>query len=265
MPVVVSGAIGPVNRAVVLWNNLANVGNISGSASLATNPAVNAVDPDTWSSWRAPAAPSAISCNLGSPFEVDAVGIAAHTLFSSGVTQIQIQHSTNGASWTTALAYTPTSDDDLFFIFQPLTYAYWRVNISGQPANIGYVSFGKRLTFPSAPVDDYVPLNYAREYTKMRNESLKGQLLGNRVIAAGAATEVDLGYVTRAWGDTYVPGFKSHYDQGGTFFYAGCPSKYPMDMGYCWGDGDSSTVSLTYVEADKLSTLSFPVRSYVAQ
>lgn len=170
------------------------------------------------------------------------------------------------SDWHDATSWvTPTDNADMLFLIPSTNSAAWRLSLTGPAANIGILQVGKRLVFPNAPLDDYTPLNMAREYTKLRNQSLKGQLLGNRVIAAGARTEVDLGYVTRTWADTNLPAFKSHYDQGGTFFYAGCPSKFPLDMGYCWSDGDNDTIAVSYVEADRLSTVSFAVRSYVPQ
>lgn len=265
MPVVIASGVSPINHAVVLWDNKANISNISGSSTAAGFPAVNAVDVNTWSSWKPSAAPSAIMIDYGAATSVNSVGVAAHNLFSSGVTDLRVEHSDNGTNWTLVHNFTPPSNDDLLIIIPQSSHRYWRINIIGAVANIGYLSFGTRLNFPHSPIDDYVPLNHARQYTKLRNDSLKGQWLGNRVIAAGAETEIDMGYVTRSWADTNLPAFKSHYDQGGTFFWASCPSKYPLDMGYCQAAGDDETMAITYVEADKMSTVSFGVKSYVAQ
>jgi hypothetical protein len=79
----------------------------------------------------------------------------------------------------------------------------------------------------------------------------------------GAATDVDLGFVQRTFVDGALVGFKTHYDQGGTFFYAGCPSMYPLDMGYCTAGSEDETVAVEYIQADRLANLSFGVVAYV--
>lgn len=263
MPAVVVAGATDTSVATVVWQQITPV--ITASGSAAGFPAININDPATWSSWKADGSNGWTKYDLGGATSIDAIGIAAHNLFTSGVTQIVIASSTDDASYTNRVTHNVASDADLLFLIEAQTARYWRVTLTGPAANIGILQVGKRLVFPNAPLDDYTPLNMAREYTKLRNQSLKGQLLGNRVIAAGAITDVDLGYVTRTWADTNLPAFKSHYDQGGTFFYAGCPSKFPLDMGYCWSDGDDDTIAVSYVEADRLSTVSFAVRSYVPQ
>ena len=119
------------------------------------------------------------------------------------------------------------------------------------------------MEFPHPPVDSYTPLHRARRYTKMFNDSLRGQFLGNRVMAAGAETEVDLGFVTRSWLEGNISGFEERYNQGGTFFYAGCPALYPRDMGYCRANGEDAALEIEFTEGQRLATLSFGVESFV--
>lgn len=260
--VVVSGSVGG-EVASVVWQAVKPTVTASGSA--VGYPAINVTDPNTWNGWKASGANGSVVFDLGVATAVDGIGIAAHELFSSGVTTVTLASSPDNTAWTNRASYTPVSDADLFFLLPSVTARYWRVMLTGPAALIGIIQVGKRLIFPHAPLDDYTPLNHAREYEKLRNDSLKNQWLSNRVIAAGAANSVDMGYMERTWVDTNIPAFKSHYDQAGTFFYAGCPSKYPLDMGYCRADGDGDTISIAYVEADRLATVSFSLRSYVPQ
>lgn len=262
MPVVISGAATDTNKAVVAWDNKATAANISASTAAAGYTAVNAVDPATWSSWLATAVPAWVRSDMGVATIIDSVGIAAHQLASTGATAA-VQWSTDNATWTTVYTYSATTDDDVLILFPAVTARYWRIYITGAVVNIGYVSFSTKLAFPQTPIDSYTPLHHARAYTKMFNDSIKGAMLGNRVMAAGAETSVDLGFVDRAFVDLHIRGFESHYNQGGTFFYAGWPAGQPLDLGYCRAAGDEDIIKITYVEAGKLAELSFSVRAYV--
>jgi len=262
MPVVISGAATDTNKAVVVWNNKATALNVTASTAASGYPAVNAVDPATWSSWKPTSVPAWIRSDMVVATNIDAVGIAAHTLATSGAT-IAIERSSDNVTWTNVYTYSPLTDDDILILFPALSYRYWRVYVTGAVANIGYVSFSSKLAFPQTPIDSYTPLHHARQYTKMFNDSIKGAMLGNRVMAAGAETSVDLGFVDRAFVDSPIRGFESHYNQGGTFFYAGWPAGQPLDLGYCRASGDDDIIQIEYVEAGKLAELSFSVRAYV--
>lgn len=258
MPVVVTGA--SVNNAIVLWDN-----KFSSTAIL--NPTggnrINLTDPATWSVFAPGAAGPTVTYDLGTDQAINCVGIAAHNMGTTGVS-VTIQYSTDNSSWSNARpTYAALTDEDLIFCFNVQTARYWRLNFLNGPFVMGIAFGGLRLDFPHAPIDGYTPLHHARQYTKLFNDSIKGQFLGNRVVAAGAQTQVDMGFFDRAWLEANIRGFESHYNQGGTFFYAGCPSKYPLDMGYCRAGGEDETLSIEWTEADKMATLGFGLRSYV--
>lgn len=261
MPAVVaSGATSP-NNATVLWQTATPVVDASGSAD--GYPAINVTDPATWSSWRPTGSNGWVRYDFGSATSISGCGIAAHDMASSGVTSVAVQSSTDGSTWTARATYSPLTDESLFIVFPAVIARYWRFLLTGPAANIGVVVFGSRLVFPHAPIDGYTPLHHARRYTKLFNDSVRGQFLGNRVMAAGAETSVDLGFIDRPWIEGNIRPFEYHYNQGGTFFYAGCPGKYPLDMGYCRAAGNDETLAIEWNEADKMSTLSFGLTSYV--
>ena len=122
---------------------------------------------------------------------------------------------------------------------------------------------GSKLAFPHTPIDSYTPLHHARRYEKMFNDSIKGVMLGNRVMASGAETDVDFGFVNRSFVDGPLRAFESHYNQGGTFFYAGWPAGQPLDMGYCRADSEYAIVNVEYIEGDGLANLSMGLKAYV--
>lgn len=258
MPAVVYSA--PVNTAVVLWNNVLLARRVA-DPSLGNR--VNMSDPATWSMFAPSGTNVNVDYDIGREINLDSFGLAAHTLGTSGVS-VKLQYSTNGTTWLDAFStYAPLTNEDIFFLFPKVSGRYFRINFTGSGFTVGIAMAGVALKFPHSPLDGYTPLHHARKYTKLFNDSIKGQFLGNRVLAAGAETSVDLGFMDRVWFENNIRGFESHFNQGGTFFYAGCPSKYPLDMGYCRAAGDDGVLDITWTERDKMAELSFSIQSYV--
>lgn len=265
MPVIIQSGAVNTNKAMVLWDNV--LSRAITATDFGTDPDYPSIncrnDEATWSSWKTNVADGYFTVDLGLSESVSSVGLSSHDLASSGA-GIQVSHSSDGVNWTGLHIFNPTTDGDLMLLFGSVSARYWRVNIVDAPASIGVVFLGDPLVFPHAPVDSYTPLHHARRYEKLYNDSLKGHFLSNRVMSAGAETEVDMGFLDRNWLENNIGGFEKHYNQGGTFFYAGCPSRYPDDFGYCRSSGSDESLSIELIEGDRLSNLSFGVRSFVA-
>lgn len=261
MPVVYDSGVGNTNHARVLWQSHFTASRVQFPS---VDGRVNVTDPATWSVWSPQEDNPALRFDLGVNRFINSIGIAAHTLGSRGVS-VRIQYSNDGSSWTNAMPpFTPSNNDDLLILFVGMSAQHWRILFTGSGFTIGVVQGGYALRFPHPPVDGYTPLHHARKYTKLYNNSIKGHLLGNRVMAAGANTNVDFGFLERDWLEANIGGFEKHYNQGGTFFYAGCPSKYPDDMGYCWAAGADDVLDISFIEADRLASLSFNIESFVS-
>lgn len=259
--VIQSGAV-DTRQATVLWENKLTAMNYLASSSAAGYPAVNVTSPDTATEWRPTSVPAWVQGDTGGSTICDSVGIASHTIGSSGAS-IDIQYSPDTATWTTIQTVTPTTDEDLFLIFPETSSRHWAVRVRNAIPTIGVIFIGKRLVFPHAPIDSYTPLHHSRKYTKYFNTSIGGHLISNRVESMGAETEVDIGFVQRSFVEGDFRRFQKHYNQGGTFFYAGSPVNYPLDVGYCTASSDEEIVKVEYIQADKLANLSFGVRAYV--
>lgn len=264
MAVYIESGVIDTRQATVLWDNKLTALNYIASSSAVGYPAVNATSPDTATEWKpASVTPGAwLIADLGISTICDSFGISAHTLGSSGST-IEVQYSSNSITWTTIQTVTPTDNEDLFLIFPATSARYWSLRITNAIPTIGVIFIGKRLVFPHAPIDSYTPLHHSRKYTKYFNTSIGGHLISNRVESMGAETEVDIGFVQRSFVEGDFRKFEKHYNQGGTFFYAGSPVNYPLDVGYCTASGDDEIVKVEYIQADKLANLSFGVRAYV--
>lgn len=268
MPVVINSGV-PASRtrtSFVLWNDVMsrNVGTFTSAGDAVDYPGENAIDPATYNTWRGSGATTSITRILVNNNTIDTLAICGHNLASSAAT-IRLWYSVDGGTnWTPAMdAYTPLTDDDFIIMLPEVTgNAFWLV-VNNGPANVAVAMVGRATYFPHPPIDSYTPIHHARRYTKLYNRSMTGQLLSNRVMGAGAETDIDFGFVQRDFVDAGLRGFEDHYNRGGTFFFASWPAGKPQDMGYCWAPDEDSIVAVEYIEADKLANVSFSVASYV--
>lgn len=261
MPAIVwSGAQGADKTNCLIANKI-TASNVTGSTSQSGYEAVNVTDQGTSLSWKPVSMPANLTVDLGSAQEVDGAGLAAHTLATSATT-LHIEYSSDNVSWTSAGSILPVSNEEMFILFSPITARYWRVRFTGGIPSVGVLFLGKRFVFPHVPTIEYRPLNHARVYEKFFNDSLGGNFINNRVRSAGAETEVDMGFVTRNYADTALPAFEVPYNKGMCFFYASCPDKYPLDVGYCRAGGQNDTVQVDYIDG-QYANLSFTLRAYV--
>lgn len=264
MPVIIQSGAVNTNKAMVLWDNvLANSVLTTNHRTDPDYPAINAYDdPATWSSWKTIADDGEFRSDFGSSVQFSALGVSSHSMFSDGSTLRFYGTNAAGSYGAPKWEYTPTSDEDFIVLFEGMNFRYTIVRMT-KPSSMGVVFLGNPLVFPHAPVDSYTPLHHARQYEKLYNDSIKGHFLGNRVMSAGAETEVDMGFLDRNWLENNISGFERHYNQGGTFFYSSSPARYPDDMGYCRSANSDESLAIEFIEGDRLSSLSFGVRSFV--
>jgi hypothetical protein len=259
MPTVVKpGALNP-SAATVLWQSVTPT--VTATNAAVGYPAINLIDPATFSSWKGTVAPTSAVYDFGVAVAVNGFGIIAHYMATSA-SNYSVQHSSDGVAWTTVHTETPLTNDDVFCIFPTVTARYWRILLTAV-ANIGVFVVGNRLIFPHAPVTSYKPLHHARKYTKRFNDSVGGHFMGTTVLSSGAETDVNMGFFDRSWLENNIRPFEYHYNQGGAFMYAGSPSLYSLDVGYCRSNGNDSMLEIEWTEADKMATLNFGIRSFV--
>lgn len=262
MPVHMQSGYSLANRTHVLFNNVMTAGNTTFGSEEPGFPGVNVLDPSTYNSWRATSiAGSVIFINTNNPRGYTGVGISAHNMASVGAL-VRVHYSDDGENWNLLSEVIPTTNEDIFILFNRVNTRWLRINFQQGRPNIGVVMAGLCLTFPSTPIDSYTPAHHSKQYTKQFNRSIQGQFLGNRVMGSGGTMSVQFPHIARDWVDGPLLNFEDHYNRGGTFFYAGWPGGKPQDMAYAWPGGDDSIIDVEYVNADKLSTVGFDMQFY---
>lgn len=250
------------DKAVVLWESIFDVAAYTSLGSDPLNPASNAINDSTYDFWKnGPAFANTSLRKTGStPRSADALGISGHNLATTAST-IRLRKSDNLEDWVDVITpFSPLTNDDLLFLFPVDVSPYWEI-LFGQStsAYVSNVKLGRRLDFPCTPVVGYTPVHHSWRYDKYFNNSIQGQLLGNRVRSRGGATEVSFPEIPRQFVDGSMTGFENHYNRGRTFFYAGWPGGKPQDMGYCWASEETAKIDVTYTGGSKLATVNFGI------
>ncbi len=225
------------DKPAVLWSNALARASLAASSTAAGSAAANVLGPQTFDWWKPSAMPATLTATFGAAETCDALAVAAHTLGSSGAT-IYAERWT-GSAWAVAASAAPTDDSALMLIWPYASSTQWRVRLTGATAPaLGLVFLGSRLIFPAEILAPYTPADMAQRVELMAARSLTGHYLGASVFRRGLEQDVSFSPVPRAFVDGDLAGFRAHYDQGGTFFFAGGAAAMPRDLAYCWrGEG----------------------------
>src|SRR5690625_5994732 len=122
MPVFVSQDVdGAVNEPLIGWQNLFldRIQGVEDLDSPTTHPRRNALNGLTYNFWRVNVGNNPLTVDMGSSRSVDYIGIAAHTLGSTGQ-GVKVERSGDGSGWTRAHSeewFAPSTDAPLMVYF----------------------------------------------------------------------------------------------------------------------------------------------------
>ncbi len=259
---IIAGATETKN-ATLLSQNIFEEGTVTVSSETADGAGLNAVEDTTFDFWTPAAVPANITVDYGTSVECDCLGIASHDAGTNG-TDLRLEHSSDGVIWTQIGSdVSPLTDDTIMIVFQSTSARYWRVVQATSVCSIGVIKLGKRLVMPSGVLSGFVGVNHANRVDLLTNTSIKGQYLGTRIKRIGAETNINFGMIETSFADNDFAVFEEHFNSGRTFFYAGSPSEWPEDYGYCWRTGGE--IRPSYEEGGILAQVDMDVSIYVEQ
>lgn len=256
-----AGATDTLN-ATLLYENIFEDGTVTVTSETADGAGLNAVEDTTFDFWTPASLPGRLEVDMGAAYTCDCVGIAAHNAGTNGTT-ILVRYSYDAITYSNAFSFSPLTDETLMAVFPEISARYWRISINNAICSIGVIKLGKRLVMPCGVLSGFVGVNHASNIEMMTNKSIKGQYLGSRINRIGAEKNINFGLVDTDFVDNDFAMFESHFNSGRTFFYAGSPSEWPEDYGYCWrSDGE---IRPTYEEGGILCNVNMDVSIYVEQ
>lgn len=226
------------DRARIGYRSVLPAATLSGTSGQPGYPLSAITNPATYERYTPSAMPATIQADAGAAVAVDYIGIAAHTLGSSGCT-VYVESSPDATTWTTRLTLTPTDDTTLFGMFDSVSARYWRIRITGTTApTVGVVYLGAALTMQRELYGGHTPLVLARMTAVRPNLSETGQWLGASQTRAGFGTSFAWRHLTAAWYRDEFDPFVATNPRVRPFFIAWRPHSFPSEVGYCWATED---------------------------
>lgn len=235
-----SGSADPLSHARIGYSTITRNATVTASSSAPGFPASAIKHPLTYERWMPSTAPATLTIDAGALVTADYVGIAAHTVGSTGGA-ITISYSENGTDWTDVLQASPSSDNAIMALFEPVLAQYWRIQIS-RVAEIGVVYIGRALTMQRCMYGGHSPGTLSRQTEIEPSRSVTGQFLGRSIVRQGFATSYQWANLSADW---YRANFDPFVESAlrNPFFIAWYPEKFPDEVLYAWCNDDISPMN----------------------
>lgn len=228
------------NNPRIGWHNVLTTSNVTASSSASGYPAVNAAIPVTHLKWVASASGvQTLVVSLGSADTVNYFGVVGHNFGTDG-TNIKLQSSTDGSSWTDVTdARVPANDYAFMEEFADTTAQYFRLHMTAntEAPRVSILYIGRVLRMQRRLYVGHKPLTLNRSVVVSSGFSENGQFLGRVVRRRKLEGSVDFKNITPTW-------YRSTFDpfvtaaENTPFFFAWRPGTYPDEVGFMSMNGD---------------------------
>lgn len=236
MPIFISQDVDEVvNEPLIGWHDLLHTGSVADIDAPSDAPRRNALNGLTYNYWRLGTDMQTLEVSFGSSQPVDYVGIAAHTLGSTG-RRVRVQRGTSNAHSETWFA--TSTDAPLMIYFPQASSSSWRVQVEAGPeAYIGVVYLGRALRMKRRIYGGHTPASLSRQTDILPQRSVNGAFLGRSVIRRGIATTYAFNNLPADWyREHFEPFVQSALER--PFFIAWRPDDHPEECVYAWTTGD---------------------------
>lgn len=222
------------NQAIMGFNNVVTVNTVSATSETVTNPIANITNPATSFTWEATSTATQTITIDSDGREVDYIGIARHNLNQIGLT-VEIKY--NGVTVLPVQAV--TDRQALIFLLNGAAPTTITIIISGATIapKIAVLYAGKALILERNLYVGHTPITYGRDRKTINGMSENGQYLGEIVVQESNATSVSLENLTPQWYREELDPYFALSPRVPCFF-AWRSEKYPLEIGYCWIEGN---------------------------
>ena len=218
--------------------------------------------PNTWERWESASGTMQARFQPAGASVVNYVALAAHNLFSSGVTTVTIELSKAlNASFFVVASFKPQSDKPIFIEIPDQTgIVDCRITITGGTnRELGVLYVGKSLIMCRGIFGGHSPINLS-SVTEYRNAMLdSGQFLGRRIRRKGQQSQFAWANIPDIW---YRESFQPFVESAkiNPFFIQWRPDFYSNEVafGYTTGDITPSNQSGT----TRLMAVNFQMRAH---
>lgn len=215
------------------------ISSITTSSQAAGFDAANVSTPRTDSAWRPTSATGAVAYHFDTNVIVSYMGVAKHDLGSQNATaDVQIR-TVSGGAWSTipGLSVSPDSDEPLFFLFDPVSVASIRLNVTASDAapTISVIAAGDVMEWPQPATWTGTPITEGDQISFSVNRTDTGNWAGRTKISDGLQFSVEVDNLSESFRSGDFKSFKAHANgEVATFFIAPRPADYPEEVSYSW-------------------------------
>lgn len=235
MPVFVTAGVGASDFPRIGWRALS--GTVTASSAATGYEATRATKVETYDGWRPTSLPATWEINAGAAVNADYCGIGAHDLAGC---VIEVQRWA-GSGFANVLGPVEVTDNSaVLALFAAATATRWRLRIVGGPRmpTLGHIRFGEALAFPRRSRYLGLPIDESRMIEYRQNRSEMGDFLGRNVRFQGNQFDLEIENIPEEFRQGPWREFTNYLDAGaGTFFIAGKPESYPLEVAYAWPTG----------------------------
>lgn len=227
----------PLTHACIGYRTICTADNVVASSQAAGCPAEDAVNVFTNEYWKPDVMPATWTVDAGTAVDADYIGIAAHTLGSSGTT-VTIESSTDGEAWIERFNFQPADNTPIMLVFDKAAVRYWRLSVAGATApRIGVIYIGEMLQMQRPIYGGHTPLTLSRNTTIYNQFTEAGQFTARSITRQGVSTSYAWKNLEAAWVRQYLDPFIKAA-RTTPFFIAWRPQDFPDEVGYVWTVSD---------------------------
>jgi hypothetical protein len=212
------------------------------SSETANGPKDAPLRPDTAEFWLPSALPATWQIDLGTTREIDYVGIAGHTIGSSGAA-VLAETSMDNVVWSGfASGIAPADDAPLLFLDDVRSARYMRAQITGGTVmpRIAVIYIGDVLEMErEVNGSGFTPITLSRQTVLHRSLSSSGQFLGQGFRRNGVVGSASFRHLDPDWYRENFDPFVAHA-RSLPYFFGWWPEQYPEEVGFVWTDKDIS-------------------------
>lgn len=250
---------GKMGKPIILAENILE----RATTLTATNTAVgfdvrNILDRRQYTFWQATSSGTRfITADMGVPVPADAFGLIGHNFGIAG-TQITLQGSTDGTTWTDVVAqFSLTNNKAILRTFTSLSRRHWRLRII-TTTSIPFLAvffLGRRLEFPRYVMGEFDPQPEQIHATSAKSKA--GYPLGAIVRYIRHNIHISFQNLTDAWVRTqFLPIWNEHLSQLKPIFWAWNLEDFPADV-YFVSLPDNFSLSIPYNPVRRNMALQF--------
>lgn len=234
----VAGAVNLDQPKMLFKSILPNNNGITGNLGQPGFPVLNCLTDTTFDSYKTGGDTQYVIFTFPVDQTADCFCVAGHNLNLAG-SVLQFFTSPDLVTGFTNFFSSPAIQDGdaIIVLTAPLVFRRLSIQFVSPTAALPFISIfkaGMAVSMPTTIAPPYVPINRARRVELLNSVSMGNNFLGNSSYPKGRETDVSFNNLAKSFIDGTLAEFAKHYDNGGTFFFAGSPALMPLDVGYCW-------------------------------